>query len=435
MWSRNRRNSSPASAVARRAGPRSSRRQLLEIMATTGLTAATAGCHEADGEDKDHGRFVGVKDGQFLRGGKPWRFAGANCYYLHESSHQVIDGILEDTAAMGLTVMRCWAFSDGASRPMALQPAPYVYPEEAYDSLDYTVFRAGQLGLKLVLPLVNNWPDYGGMQQYVSWFLGLPDDSYGDNKHHDRFYTDPAIRACFLAYTEHIIRRMNRYNGLRYGEDPTIMTWELANEPKNSSDKRGRGIYNWAKEVSSHIKEIATHQLVAIGDEGWGLDASKDGEDDPYSANAGNKWQELTALATINYGTVHLYPQTWKQSRPYGIDPVVWGRQWIRDHAVEGLKLGKPVVLEEFGLQINDKDGIPTTGARDCGYEDWLHEAETAAIAGTQFWILTGLTDAGTTHVSDDGYQIVHPSPTTTIIANHARNMALAPWLNRNQDI
>ncbi|MCO4239780.1 cellulase family glycosylhydrolase [Pseudarthrobacter sp. MDT3-28] len=376
---------------------------------------------------------MGVEGTQFIRDGKPWRFGGTNCYYLHESSHQVIDAILEDASSMGLTVMRCWAFNDGTARPMALQPLPYVYPEKAYDSLDHTVFKAGQLGLKLVLPLVNNWPDYGGMQQYVAWFLGLVDDSYTENKHHDRFYTDPAIRACFLSYAEHIINRTNRYNGVRYGEDPTIMTWELANEPRNSSDTSGRGIYTWAAEVSSHIKKIAPQQLIAIGDEGLGLDASRNNED-PYSASEGNRWPELTALASIDYGTIHLYPQTWKQSRSFGIDPVAWGRQWITDHAIEGQKLGKPVVLEEFGLHIDASDGIPTAQSRDLGYEDWLNEAERSAIAGTQFWILTGLTDHGTTHVSDDGYQVLCPSPTATIIADHARNMALTPWFSRNQD-
>jgi hypothetical protein len=44
----------------------------------------------------------------------------------------------------------------------------------------------------VVLPLVNNWPDHGGMREYVAWFLGLPDDSCGAAVNHDRSYTDPA---------------------------------------------------------------------------------------------------------------------------------------------------------------------------------------------------------------------------------------------------
>lgn len=403
-------------------GPRASRRQLLTIMATTGLAATAAGSPGPVSEEANRSPFVGVQNGHFIRDGKPWRFAGTNCYYLHESSHQVIDQILEDAVAMGLAVIRCWAFSDGTDRPAALQPVPYSYPEEAFDSLDYTVFKAGQLGLKLVLPLTNNWPDYGGMQQYVAWFLGLSDDSYAESTHHDRFYTDSAIRACFLSYVEHIVRRTNRYNGTRYNEDPAIMTWELANEPRNRSDKSGRDIYNWADEVSGHIKGMTAHQLVAIGDEGFGLDPNRN-SGDPYGASEGNRWLDLSALPTVDYATVHLYPQSWKQSRSFGIDPVEWGRKWIIDHADKGQTLGKPVVLEEFGLHINAAHGIPTLRSRNAGYKEWLSEAENAVIAGTQFWILTGLGDDGTTHVSDDGYQVVYPSPTATIISNHAGNM------------
>ena len=145
--------------------------------------------------------FISVRGGGFRLGGKPWRFGGTNCYYLHASSHYMIDSLLNNAAQMQLRVVRCWAFYDDPSKPdAALQTAPGVYPEANYDSLDYTVYKAGQLGLKLVLPLVNNWPDYGGMQQYVKWVLGLEDDSYGDAVNHDRFYTDPKIRAAFLGY-------------------------------------------------------------------------------------------------------------------------------------------------------------------------------------------------------------------------------------------
>lgn len=407
-------------------GHRLSRRQVLGLSVSTGLAATCAGCDRTDGADADHSPFVSIKDGHFVRDGNPWRFAGTNCYYLQESSHQVIDSILEDAMAMGLAVIRCWAFSDGTGRPAALQPVPYSYPEEAFDSLDYTVFRAGQNGLKLVFPLTNNWPDYGGMQQYVTWFLGLPDDSYAGSTNHDIFYTNSSIRACFLSYVEHVLKRTNRYNATRYIDDPTIMTWELANEPRNRSDKSGRQLYNWADEVSNHIKKIAPHQLVAIGDEGLGLEPARTTED-PYSAYEGNRWLDISALASVDYATLHLYPQSWKQARSFGVDPVMWGRKWITNHVAESRKLGKPVVLEEFGLHINATDGIPTALSRDIAYKEWLSEAEKSAIAGTQFWMLSGRTGGHTTHVNDDGYQVIYPSSTATIISNHARKMMVTP--------
>ena len=42
------------------------------------------------------------------------------------------------------------------------------------------IARAGELGLKLVIPFVNNWNDFGGMDQYVRWRdLSTPDGQSG----------------------------------------------------------------------------------------------------------------------------------------------------------------------------------------------------------------------------------------------------------------
>ncbi|MFE1357316.1 hypothetical protein ACFW6T_35675, partial [Kitasatospora phosalacinea] len=175
--------------------PRTTRRRTLLGAAALGLAAApllggTASAADQDrkgqdgqgangqgqdGTGKGRGSFVTARGGELRLDGRAFRFGGTNCYYLHQQSHYMIDAVLNDAAAMGLTVIRAWAFADGDGHSYrALQPEPFSYDEAAFDSLDYAVQKAGQLGLRLVLPLVNNWPDYGGMQQYVSWFLGLP---------------------------------------------------------------------------------------------------------------------------------------------------------------------------------------------------------------------------------------------------------------------
>lgn len=368
------------------------------------------------------GPFVTVADVDFVRDGKRWRFGGTNCHYLHASSHYMIDSVLNAAAAMGMEVMRCWAFNDGPTHPMAMQPSPYRYREAAFDSLDYVVFKAGELGMRLVLPLVNNWPDYGGMAQYVSWFRGLPDDTYANAINHDLFYTDANIRACYLAYATFLINRRNRYTDKRYGEDPTIMTWELANEPRNRSDTTGAMVKEWVADASHQIKRAAPNQLVSVGDEGFGLSTAS-GADYPYSAFEGNRWSDLTALPTVDYGTVHLYPQGWGRSTSQGVDPVAWGRRWVTDHAREARKLGKPVVLEEFGLHINPSEGVPASPGRVRGYDVWLDAAESSGYAGTQFWILTAMTDAGIPYEDYDGYRVLYPSDTAALITKHARRM------------
>ena len=86
------------------------------------------------------------------------------------------------------------------------------------------ICKAGPDGhLKLVIPFTNNWSDFGGMDQYVRWAGGT---------HHDDFYTDPMIRGWYKDWIAHLLNRVNTITGVAYKDDPTIMTWELANEPR-----------------------------------------------------------------------------------------------------------------------------------------------------------------------------------------------------------
>lgn len=402
------------------------------------LNAAPAVAAQPDGAGRPGSPgspgFVTVKHGGFAVHGSPFRFGGTNCYYLHQQSHYMIDAVLGDAARMGLTVVRAWAFADGTGggyRP--LQTAPYTYDEAAFEPLDYAVHRAGQLGLRLVLPLVNNWPDYGGMKTYVAWFLGLDDDSYGDGTNHDRFYTDAKIRDCFKAYMRHVTGRRNRYTGLRYRDDPTIMTFELGNEPRCRSDKSGRTLLSWAAEMTGYLKRLAPRQLVAVGDEGFYGEAGN--ADYPYSDYEGAQWKQLTALPCVDYGTFHLYPQGWGEnpaSKP-GADPAAWGTRWIADHLGDGRALGKPVVLEEFGLAVDASRGVADEAARVAGYTAWTDAVLDGGGAGDQFWILTSRVDDGSFYPDYDGYRVVWNAdagnPTresAALFAAHAKAMAAA---------
>jgi mannan endo-1,4-beta-mannosidase len=401
---------------------------------SNGQDAQGANGQGQNGSGKGRGSFVTARGGELRLDGRTFRFGGTNCYYLHQQSHYMIDAVLNDAAAMGLTVVRAWAFADGDGHSYrALQPKPFSYDEAAFDSLDYAVQKAGQLGLRLVLPLVNNWPDYGGMQQYVSWFLGLADDSYGDGVNHDKFYTDANCRKAYRAWAKHVIQRRNRYTGLRYADDPTVMSWELANEPRCRSDKSGATLLGWAREMSAYVKSLAPRQLLAVGDEGFYGRANE--ADYPYSNYEGNDWLKLTALPAVDYGTHHVYPPNWGEtsgSKP-GTDATGWGTRWITDHLADGRKLGKPVVVEEFGLQIDAGRDIADTAARDAAYKAWTDAALASGAAGDQFWLLTSRVDDGSFYPDYDGHRVMwnndpaNPTRTTAqLFAAHAAAMTAA---------
>ncbi|MFI8081755.1 cellulase family glycosylhydrolase [Kitasatospora sp. NPDC086009] len=406
-----------------------------------GAASATTGAGQDDeqrqgrgSEDGARRSFVTARNGELRLNGRKFRFGGTNCYYLHQQSHYMIDAVLNDAAAMGLTVIRAWAFADGDGHShRALQPKPFQYDEAAFDSLDYAVHKAGRLGLRLVLPLVNNWPDYGGMRQYVSWFLDLPDDSYGDGTHHDRFYTDATCKKAYRAWAKHVIGRRNRYTGLRYDDDPTVMAWELANEPRCRSDKSGATLLGWAREMSDYVKALAPRQLLAVGDEGFYGEPGH--ADYPYSDYEGSDWRKLTALPAVDYGTVHVYPQNWGETSgsKHGANATEWGTRWITDHLADGRKLRKPVVVEEFGLQIDPARDIPDAATRDAAYRAWTDAALANGAAGDQFWLLTSRVDDGSFYPDHDGHRVMWnndpANPTRAgaqLFAAHAKAMAAA---------
>lgn len=357
--------------------------------------------------------FITRRGGDFVKDGTVWRWSGTNCYYLHTASHYMIDSVLDDISAMQLKTVRAWAFLDGApSGDVVLQPKPYVYDEDSFEHLDYTVYKAGQLGLRLVLTLTNNWPDYGGMSQYVTWFGAAG---------HDDFYTNAEIRRCYKAYAKHVMGRVNRYTGLKYTNDPTVMTWELANEPRCASDTSGDTLVAWADEMSRYVKRLAPRQLVAVGDEGMYGDPKA--TDYPYTTYEGVAWKRLVSLPAVDYGTVHLYPVGWGET----VNPQAWGRKWITDHIRDGATIGKPVVVEEFGLPDSTQANGYPEATLVAAYTDWTKAVEAAGGAGDSAWIVTSRTDDGLLYGDYDGFRILYPSPVAAVLTAHAVRQAALP--------
>ena len=277
------------------------------------------------------------------------------------------------------------------------------------------IARAGELGLKLVIPFVNNWNDFGGMDQYVRWRdLSTPD---GQSWYHDSFYTDPVIKQWYKNWIAHVLNRTNTLTGVKYKDDPTIMTWELGNEPRclsagayaRSANCTTATLIDWADEMSTYIKSVDRNHLVSVGDEGF------------YCLPNPTHWTEgcgegvdtvaFTALKNIDVMSFHMYPDYW------GTD-VAWGVEWIKSHFKAARSLKKPAMLGEFGLQ--DKS------LRNPNYKLWLDTVLNSDGAGALYWILSGLQDDGTLYPDYDGFTVYCPSPVCTTIANFGREIGPA---------
>ncbi|MFY1633421.1 cellulase family glycosylhydrolase [Solwaraspora sp. WMMB335] len=349
--------------------------------------------------------------------GRTFRFAGSNNYYLMYKSPTMVDDVFADAKAAGFTVLRTWGFLDignADGSDSVAGPADGVYfqyfdgDRPAYHDgpdglarLDYVLATARDAGIKLVIPLTNNWRDFGGMDQYVRWRGG---------QYHDEFYTDPVIRGWYKDWISHVLNRTNTITGVKYRDDPTVMTWELGNEPRC----KGSGVYPtspdcttdtltaWADEMTRYVKSIAPRQLASVGDEGFFCDdpASAD-----WTTNCGEGVDSvaLSMLPAVDVISYHLYPDHWGKD-------AVWGTGWIARHAHEAKKVRKPVMFGEFG--IHDKS------TRNVVYRDWTDTAIAGDTAGFLYWILSGVQDDGSLYPDYDGFTVYCPSPVCTTLSN-----------------
>jgi len=355
------------------------------------------------------GDFVQRNGATLNLNGQPFRFVGTNNYYLMYSSHLMVDDVLNTAAANGFNVMRTWGWLDQTPKNgvvfQTFDGTSITYNDGATGlaNLDYVVAKAGALGIKLVIPFTGNWADFGGMDQYVKWAGG---------SFHDDFYTNATIKTWYKAWISHLLNHVNSITGVAYKNDPTIMTWELANEPRcvgsgtypRSANCTTATITSWAAEMSAYIKSLDKKHLVSSGSEGFLVVPGST----EYERSGASGLDELaiSKLPTIDVMSYHLYPDGgWSKT-------VAWGTTWITDHTKLAKKIGKPSMLGEFGL----KDQV----ARNVTYQTWTDAVRNSGGNGALFWILTAHQDDGTLYPDYDGFRVTCPSPVCTTLANAA---------------
>ncbi|KAF9522700.1 glycoside hydrolase superfamily [Crepidotus variabilis] len=347
--------------------------------------------------------FVGVQGTQFVVDGVRFPVVGENAYWvgLTGLGADQMKEAFADIAATGATVVRTWGFSDITTsnssgvyyQSWSGQFSTANRGEDGMGNFDKVVAAAKANGLRLIVPLSNNWSDYGGMDVYVK--------QIANSTNHDLFYSDPDIKNAFKYYAHAFMGR--------YITEPTIMAWELANEPRckgssgmTSGNCNPAMIADWAREVAAFIKSIDPYHLIGIGDEGFFNHPGASTY--PYQGTEGIDFDANLQISSIDFGTFHLYPSSWGQSG----NELDWGNKWIEDHAASMRKANKPVILEEFGV-TSDQLTI---------YSAWLKQVISTGITGDLIW-QSGSRLPGWTS-PDDGYTVYPDSPVYDLLKQHA---------------
>jgi mannan endo-1,4-beta-mannosidase len=358
--------------------------------------------------------FVSVRGDTFYLQGKPYYFTGTHLWYGAYLGSPGKTGnrgrLLKELDILkrnGITNLRVLAASESSELVMSLRPAfqsaPGVYNEELLQGLDFLLMEMGKRDMKAVIFLNNYWQWSSGMSQYVNWITGKPvidpdvsKDWNGFMQMSASFYRLEKAQTLYRNYMKAVITRRNTYTGLDYREDPVIMSWELANEPRPGSDQGGREYYKffkeWIEDTAKFIRSLDSKHLITTGSEG-SHGTLKDNE----------LFMDSHATPQIDYVTFHLWLKNWSWfdiKRPEATyeDAVSKGLAYIDDHIEMAKKLNKPVVMEEFGIERDNGDYRLASGTvwRDRIYSRFLdllyrRAAEGAPIAGSNFWGWGGL--------------------------------------------
>lgn len=131
--------------------------------------------------------------------------------------------------------------------PFVHVTGPGAFNEEAFVAMDRMLAAAHRAGVRVIVPLVDNWTWQGGVAQYAA-FRGKPPEA---------FWTDPDVIADFKRTIEHVLLRRNTITGVVYRDDRAIFGWETGNELDSPPD--------WTRQIATFIKQLDPHHLVIDG--------------------------------------------------------------------------------------------------------------------------------------------------------------------------
>ena len=210
--------------------------------------------------------FVAVKDGRLFDGDRELRFISFNIPNLNYVEDELafhrlhpyrlpeeyeIRDALESVRQMGGQVVRLYTIpvrrmQDPADVPTFVL-APGQLDEASMQAMDRVLAVANQVGVRLIVPLLNNWQWMGGVPQYAAF----------REKDEGEFWTDPQLIADFEKTVELVVTRTNTLTGVDYRDDKAILCWETGNELQAP--------YSWTHEIAAYLQELDPNHLVMDG--------------------------------------------------------------------------------------------------------------------------------------------------------------------------
>jgi mannan endo-1,4-beta-mannosidase len=409
-----------------------------DFLRTTGLAlpALTGGCTTAWRQRSLPAGFVEIRNGRLQRGGNPYYFIGANCPGAITLGNPAVPGgrarlrqELDALHSLGITNLRLLAASEG-SGSRATTIAPGQWNECQLQGLDFVLAEMARRRMCGVLYLTNYREWSGGLAQYVSWATGEPLPKPEDwMRYAARFYRLPAAQELYRASITHLLKRRNTVNGMPYSSDPAIMAWQVCNEPRPGPDEPASEpvvphYVEWLDRTARLIKELSPRHLVSTGSEGR-----------IGSLGSAAIYLDAHRSAAIDYLTLHVWVKNWKWLTEPRLGPqyestVARATDHVREHVEFADRLGRPLVMEEFGIP-RDNEALSISGStrmRDDYFRRMFAQITLAqrtggALQGANFWAWEEAPVIGPSARLDLNAVLACDRGTARVIADNARQL------------
>ncbi|WP_299245686.1 PKD domain-containing protein [uncultured Aquimarina sp.] len=299
--------------------------------------------------------FVYAEEEKFMLDGRPYYFSGANVYdfFTYGSSSGDIETQFMDKDRIdehmrrlyknGIRVVRLWGFSHEDWH--GFEPQKGVYSEAQFSLFDYIIKSAEANGIKLIVALENYWNDYGGIKDRLKW-EGI--DVQGAGEHDQgQFFTNASALQGYKDYVEYFLMRVNHYDNVEYRNDPTILAWELMNEPRYQGfgdDVTSDVLRAWVDDMGAFIKTIDPNHLLGTGLEAHGTKYN-------FGGDEGNDFIKIHESPYVDFTSAHPYiRESWSNFTLEQTMKLM--EQWANEsHNI----IKKPLYIGEFNVEIQER--------------------------------------------------------------------------------
>ena len=380
--------------------------------------ALLCSCQAKHSTTSNDNPFVRVENGKLMKGDNPYYYVGTNFWYGAILGSEGEGGDrerllkeLDYLQDLGVDNLRILVGADGSNGVTAkveptLQIEPGVYNDTILAGLDYLLMEMGKRDMKAILFLNNSWEWSGGYGQYLEWagygkaVIPAVDGWPAYLEYASQFAQSDSAKALFANYVNDMITRENRYTNTKYVDDPTIMSWQIGNEPRAFSEESKEPFALWLADVAAQIKSLDSNHLVSTGSEG------KHGCETDIAL-----YERIHADPNIDYMNIHIWPWNWSWALKDSLDThlprsIENTKEYMLEHLALAKKYNKPIVLEEFGFP---RDGFQfsktsSTDLRDEYYTfvfDQVANPEMGEgmLVGCNFWAWGGFGEPSTEHV------------------------------------